>query len=149
MSIKNRKTITWEVNENGCHICTSHSLRKDGYMYIMRDAKRVPIHRHVYEHHYGKITTKGNVVRYSCDQRNCINPRHLSEGTHRDNVNDMMSRNRQAKGEEASNARISEHDAKMIKYFYKGWKHAEIAELYPIEQGQVNCIRRGASWSHI
>lgn len=38
---------------------------------------------------------KGRVIRHSCDNPTCVNPVHLSEGTHADNVADKVSRNRQ------------------------------------------------------
>jgi len=36
----------------------------------------------------------GGVVRHSCDEPLCINPSHLLEGTHSDNTQDMLARNR-------------------------------------------------------
>lgn len=38
------------------------------------------------------------VSRHSCDNPPCINPEHLAEGTHADNVDDKVSRGRQRGG---------------------------------------------------
>ena len=47
---------------------------------------------------YNGEITDGLVVRHTCDNRICVNPEHLEVGTHQDNMDDMVRRNRQAKG---------------------------------------------------
>lgn len=41
----------------------------------------------------------GTEIMHSCDVRACCNPRHLTPGTHADNMADMVAKGRQAKGE--------------------------------------------------
>lgn len=146
---RNRKPITWEVEENGCHIVTSHARRPNGYPYIQRGGKQKPIHRYTYEQRYGELESSSIVIRHSCDNPACINIDHLSKGTQQDNMNDKVDRNRQTKGEDAGKAVITEQEAKLIKYFYEGWTHDEIASQYRINRRQVSRIRNGSSWKHI
>ena len=50
---------------------------------------------------YGLVVApipNGMYVLHSCDNRKCINPAHLSLGTHLDNIKDMHSKNRQRGG---------------------------------------------------
>lgn len=54
-------------------------------------------HRAMYEAVCEAIP-KGMYVLHSCDNRLCINPEHLSLGTHRDNIADMHAKNRQSGG---------------------------------------------------
>lgn len=50
-------------------------------------------------HKISYILSKGDVsegleVMHSCDNRKCVNPDHLSLGTHKENMMDMVSKNR-------------------------------------------------------
>lgn len=50
-------------------------------------------HRFSFEHYKGNIP-KGMVVMHSCDNTKCVNPEHLSIGTQRDNIIDMINKGR-------------------------------------------------------
>lgn len=50
-------------------------------------------HRVSYEKYYGAFD-KSLVVRHDCDNPECTNPKHLSIGTQKDNMRDMVSRGR-------------------------------------------------------
>ena len=55
-------------------------------------------HRMSFEISTGKQIEKGMVIMHGCDNPSCINPNHLSMGTHADNVADKVSKERQARG---------------------------------------------------
>lgn len=46
------------------------------------------------------------VVRHTCDNRGCVNPRHLIYGTQLDNVQDMIARGRHSNGYGRTNAKV-------------------------------------------
>jgi DNA-binding XRE family transcriptional regulator len=87
------KKVTHYVDENGCHICTSHKNDKLGYIRVERDHKRFYWHRYIYTQAHGEIP-KGMVIRHTCDNPSCINIEHLILGTQKDNVHDMIERGR-------------------------------------------------------
>ena len=47
----------------------------------------------------GRPIREGMCVLHSCDNRPCVNPMHLREGTNAENVQDRVRRNRSARGE--------------------------------------------------
>lgn len=64
-----------------------------GYGQLRRDGHRVYAHRYAYELEHGPIGG-GFVVMHSCDTPACVNPKHLTVGTHADNVMDKMRKGR-------------------------------------------------------
>lgn len=56
--------------------------------------KHYYVYRIVYQLYTGYILQHGDVVRHSCDNSWCCNPYHMQIGTQRDNVADMMERER-------------------------------------------------------
>lgn len=141
------KKVEFYVNENGCHICTSHSKDKNGYCYCRIDKKTGKLHRKVYMDNYGPIP-KGMLIRHTCDTPSCINPKHLLLGTILDNARDMVERNRQAKGEGAGAAVLTEVQVIEIiadeNSFYE-----ELTRKYNVTASTIQGIRRGDTWKHL
>jgi len=64
-----------------------------GYGIFGLDGKNIGAHRMAYILSYGYIDDKLFVL-HSCDSRLCCNPAHLRQGTHIDNVNDALDKDR-------------------------------------------------------
>lgn len=73
-----------QINESGCWCWTAGKNRK-GYGIVGRDGSTLLAHRLVYELLAGKIQ-KGLELDHICRRRNCTNPAHLEQVTHRENV---------------------------------------------------------------
>lgn len=89
---------------------------RNGYGLFSHNLKTISAHRFSYEIHKGPIPN-GLIVLHSCDVPNCVNPEHLSVGTHLDNNRDMISkgRNKQPSGERHGLSKFSDEQREVIR----------------------------------
>lgn len=138
-----KKSITYSINESGCYICVSHAKNRNGYYKIKRYSKSIDLHVWIYKVFNGRIEDK-NIVRHTCNNRGCINPKHLITGTYRDNYNDMVKSG-------ISKNKLNINDVKQIKWYLKNTdlKHYEIAEIFSINVDRVSKISSGLTWKNV
>jgi len=157
MKKQGHREITWEVNEKGCHICTSHKPGSHGYPQIEINNKKRTINRVAFEKAYGPIPEKLQVC-HTCDNRMCINPEHLFLGTINDNMKDMCKKGRHISGEEwgqgrrgekNGRAKLTPKDITYIKFNTNGISQGNIAKMFNISPSQVQRIRSEKQWKHI
>lgn len=147
---KRSRPIQYKIDDNNCWICVSHLVNDGGYPMINVKQKPWRISRWSYTHYYEKqIGEKGNVILHSCDNRLCINPLHLSEGTHADNVADMVNKGRQAfvQGEDHGFAKLTEEN--VISIFNSNLSRKNLAKIYNVHIDTVASIQNGRTWKHL
>lgn len=122
-----------------------------GYGSTSRNNKTYWMHRVVYCESNGLTldNIEGKVVRHKCDNPRCINPKHLELGTHGDNMSDMTSRNRQAKGETQGSAVLTEEAVRYIRKHYHEYTQRALAKKFKVSQRTVARIIHGTQWKHM
>lgn len=128
-----------------------------GYGRMSVDGCPESSHRISWQLNNGPIP-QGLHVLHRCDNRICCNPNHLFLGTNLDNINDMVSKNRQAKsphkpakrGEENSRAVLTKDQVVEIRQrCASGESQDLLAEIYGVSQGHISNVYRRVTWKHV
>lgn len=90
---------------------------------------------------YGPIPD-GKLVRHSCDNPPCCNPRHLRLGTDQSNSQDRTARGRVPRGSQLPHAKLTEAQVKRIRA--TGGK-----ERFGMSGATISLILRRKLWTHI
>jgi hypothetical protein len=138
--VVNEQTECWEWQRN---------IQSNGYGHMKHSGKARSVHRVSYEMHKGEIPD-GAYVLHRCDNKCCVNPRHLFLGTALDNRLDMQSKRRHAHGERVNTAKLTE--AQVLEIYAlsdNGMGSPRIAKRVGISVSMAWNIKTGKSWSHL
>ena len=89
------------------------------------------------------------VVRHTCDNPPCCNPRHLLGGFQADNARDMMERGRANHAHGSAHFKAKLTDEEVVEIRWASGKHKDIALRYGIDTSSVTRIKAGEVWKHI
>jgi hypothetical protein len=122
-----------------------------GYGRFYLDKKDVIAHRISYELHNNKQIKNGLLILHSCDNPNCVNPHHLSEGTYQDNQDDCVNRKRKPVGIHHNSSKLTDNDIIEIRNKYHTGNHTyqQLSIEYNISRSQIERIVNKKSWRHI
>lgn len=88
------------------------------------------------------------MVLHSCDNRACVNPHHLAEGTHAENMAQMAERRRAARGPRHPKAKLTHSKAVAINVLHRGGAYStrELARMFDMHQSTIAAIVTGQLW---
>ena len=124
------------------------SIGSDGYGNLKINQKSVKAHRYAY-------LEKGPlhpelIVRHTCHNKKCVNPNHLKQGTHLDNMKDMVLAKRSRVGIKNNLVKLTEKEVFEIRSMIKtGLKDHIIAESFCVGRTTIRDIRRRKTWKHL
>lgn len=137
--------------QEGCWEWTG-SLFKQGYGQFSYNRKNTKAHRISYLIHFGELPAD-LLVCHKCDNRKCVNPQHLFLGTHYDNVQDQISKNRRhdVTGEKNGKSKMTiESVLELVRIVGSGqMSQNEAAKYFGISQGVISGIMLGKRWSYV
>lgn len=105
-------------------------------------------HRIAYIIKHGSIPD-GKFVLHKCDNAKCINHEHLEIGDHEKNMKDRQQRNRTAGGTKHGMCKISEENARYIKFNPDKKSGVELAKQFNITTANISRIQLGKSWKNL
>jgi hypothetical protein len=121
------------------------STLKGGRGTLSAGRRTITASRIAYSLHAGKAPGDGLFICHTCDNQNCVNPAHLYEGTHKDNVRDRTVRDRQPRAEQHPFAKLTEKDVAEIRA--SPLSELQIADKFGTDPSNVHRIRSGKYWS--
>jgi DNA-binding MarR family transcriptional regulator len=108
--------------------------------------KTVLAHRFIFFVFNGSFDEK-LLVCHTCDNRSCVNPKHLFLGTNIDNMRNMIERNRSLRGEKAPGSKLKEFQVIEIRERYaNGETGASLAKEFNVDKSTITLIASGNSW---
>jgi hypothetical protein len=133
-------------DENGCWEWQAHTC--NGYGKFNLNGKMILSHRFAYEDINNKKIGERMCILHSCDNPKCCNPAHLREGTHLDNVTDMVNKNRQIRGEKQHFSKLTELQVVEIREKTHLKTH-QLALEYCVDVSTIRKIISRRIWKHI
>lgn len=121
---------------------------------IGQQKEQTTAHRAAYKLFVNPALSDDLVVRHKCDNPICVNPKHLTDGTQQQNIQDMLDRGRQADnaglmaGEKHPRARLTKEQAMAIKSDTKS-RTTDLAKKYAVSTALISRIRNGSAWTHL
>lgn len=129
-----------------CWLWKGHITNRGYGVFAPTKKWQIRAHRFSLGAYLGREPT--GMVLHSCDNRACVNPTHLSEGTHKENMAQMAERRRAARGPRHPKAKLTSSKAIAINVLHRGgdFSTRELSALFSIHQSTVAAIVQGKLW---
>jgi hypothetical protein len=138
--------VSYHVDDRNCWVVTSHRAKNQKFPARRVKGKLVYLHREAFETAFGPVP-EGRVVRQTCGQCLCINPKHLALVTFDDVAADRAARGVQARGPKNGRSKLTPEQVGEIRRSDETQK--ALAERFGVDPSLVGRIRRGELWASV
>jgi HNH endonuclease len=125
---------------------------ENGYGVFAARGENFKAHRVSYMLANGRINDE-LLVLHDCDTRSCVNPKHLSQGTPRDNSQDAVRKGRNTKvfGERNGNHKLTAWQVRAIRRMCRErlMTQKSIAKFFGVCETTIHYVARGARWKKL
>ena len=135
--------------------------RGNGYGAMKLDEHVVSAHRIAWTIMNGEIPTS-LLVCHHCDNKTCVNPKHLFLGTQADNMRDAYRKGRITlpanradtqfqKGERHPGSKLTDNVVLDIRQIYQGGSvtYRDLSKYYDVDRSLIYQIVKRKKWTHI
>ena len=148
-----RDRMLAKIKKNPQTDCWEWTGKRDaagyGTICVLPISKYVKTHRMAWVLSYGPIPRENFVIRHRCDNRCCVNPDHLVNGTQTDNCKDTFARQRTRGGawERHRKAKLTREQVVIIRARREaGETCASLGREYGVGRDQISRICTGKVW---
>jgi DNA-binding transcriptional regulator YiaG len=143
---------------SGCWLWLGEEQGSNGYGRIKVNGKAMQAHKYSYQRYIGAVPN-GMLVCHHCDNPACVNPYHLFLGTNKDNSDDKVRKNRQAKGKQLAeaqsknrprgekiwNSKLTIDQVNQIRSI--DMSQRKLAKMFGVSQPLISKIKRKEMWN--
>lgn len=134
-----------------CWNWTGH-ISERGYGRILNPptGRLIKVHRLAWALLRGK-PPNGTETRHLCGNKICVNPRHMRQGTHQENMQDRDDQGRTARGERVHTAKLTADDVRLMRRLYATGVYTKklLAQIFGVSDVMGGATIRGEYWQHV